>query len=178
MVRTKLLVVLSLGIAGATAGAQEKAKTPKGLPPTFAIVLAMDKAEAVLDLGDTTVRMVSEERAKRVEKDGKVEAVKYTVYKPIGEQHVRKLELKSAEVFTRGKKLSTEEVWKRLTVGATVLVSVDGKSVDPAYLGVLAQDTLVFVSPQYAQRIVAQPPPRTSKSRDKLGGRTKPALPR
>jgi hypothetical protein len=159
MLRTNVLVVLTLGVAATTAAAQEMPKIPAGLPPTFATVVAMDKAKAVLDLGDTTIRMVPEEKIKRVEHDGRVEEVKYTVYKPIGEQHVRKLDLKSAEVFdARGKKLGNEVVLTRLTVGATVLVSADGKAVDSAYLRVVAPDTLVFVSPQYAMRIGGSAP--------------------
>jgi hypothetical protein len=163
MVRTKLLVVLSLVIAATMATAQEKPKTPTGLPPTFATVVVLDKPQAVIDLAEVTVRMVPEERVKLVTKDGKAEEVKYTVLRPVAEQHIRRLELKSAEVFdARGKKLGSEEVWKRLAVGATVLVSADGQSVDPAYLGVLAQDALVFVSPQYAARLggSAPPPPK------------------
>ena len=149
MIRTKLLVVLTLIVAATTAAAQEKVEIPTGLPPTFATVIATNKPQAVLELGDITVRMVPEERVQQVEKDGKIEDVKYTVYRPVYEQHIRKIELKSAEVFdARGKKLKSEEVWKRLATGAIVLVSADGKSVDPAYLGVLAADTLVIVSPQ------------------------------
>jgi hypothetical protein len=155
--------VLSLVIASTTAVAQEKPKTPTGLPPTFATVIALDKPQAVLDLAEVTVSMVPEERVKLVTKDGKAVEVRYTVYRPVAEQHIRKLELKSAEVFdARGKKLGSEEVWKRLAVGATVLVSTDGRAVDPAYLGVLAQDALVFVSPQYAAHTggSAPPPPK------------------
>ena len=54
---------------------------------------------------------------------------------PVYEQRVLNLKLKNAEVSEpSGRKLGGEEVWQRLAIGATVVIPVDGKSVDSAYL--------------------------------------------
>ncbi len=83
--------------------------------------------------------------------DGSARIVERIAPKPVYEQRVLKLKLKNAEVFEpSGRKLDGEELWKRLAIGATVVIPVDGKAVDSAYLRVLAKDTLVFVSWQCA----------------------------
>ena len=153
MVRVCVSAVLTLEIAAATVGAQEKAKAPTGPPPEFVTVLAMDKAEGVLELGYSIVREGEHIRIEYtyVADDGSIRTVERISPKPVYEQRVLKLKLKNAEVFEpSGRKLGGEEVWKRLGLGATVVIPVDGKAVDSAYLRALAKDTLVFVSWQCA----------------------------
>jgi len=164
MVRTKLLVVLSLAIAASTAAAQEKPKMLTSVSPRFVTVFEINQRQGVLDLVSVTVRFAAKTVKMDVKKDGKLQTVTKTVYEPVYEKHIGRLALKSAEVFDAGgKKLSSEDVWKRVAVGATVLVSADGNKVDSVYLSALAKDTLVFVSPQYvlptAPTAVAPPGP-------------------
>ena len=84
MVCDRVLVVLALGIATTTAGAQEKLKIPAGPPPEFVTVLAMDKAEGVLELGYSIVREVEQIRMKYtyVADDGSTRTVERISPKP------------------------------------------------------------------------------------------------
>jgi hypothetical protein len=156
MGRTQLLVVLFSAIAAAigarTASAQEKPQSFRGVPPRFVTVLQIDQQAGEQELVNVTVRFVAEEVIRQVKQDGKVEEATETIHKPVYEEKmVGSIALDSADVFEAGgKKLSSDEVWKRVAVGAAVVVSADGKKVNPAYLRALAKDTLVFVSPQIA----------------------------
>jgi len=68
---------------------------------------------------------------------------------------------KDCQVFgLDGKRLAPEEVQKRITRSSPILVSSDGKPVDPFYLKLAREGTVVVVSP----KLVApanQPMPRT-----------------
>ena len=44
----------------------------------------------------------------------------------------------------KGKKLTADEVVKRIKPGSVVLVSVDEKPVDPAYLSIVKDDTVIL----------------------------------
>jgi hypothetical protein len=72
---------------------------------------------------------------------------------PVYEEQVRDVPLDSAQFSEAGgKKLSSEDILKRVAVGTIVVISADGKPVDPAYLKTLAKDTLVVVSPVFAMQ--------------------------
>lgn len=54
--------------------------------------------------------------------------------------------LAEAEIYDgSGKKITAEECRKRVKVGAVVLVASEPSKPDPAYLGVLKEDTVVLV---------------------------------
>lgn len=54
--------------------------------------------------------------------------------------------LKKGRVLdTKGNNLSVEDIKKRLLPGRVVLLSSDGKAVDPVYLSVVKDDTVVLV---------------------------------
>ena len=152
MLRVNLLVFLMLGVVG-SAVAQEEAKKPKAPPPEFVTVAAMDKSKALLDLEYTVDVGVQYMRIQsEYEVDGTTRTAEIVSPKPILKRRVLKLKLKHAEVSdARGNKLETKEVWERLAVGDTVVIPVDDQPVDAAYLRVLANDTLVIVSPQCAE---------------------------
>ena len=151
MVRTKFAFVLWLGFS-VTATAQQEEMESKRPPPEFVTVVAMDEEQAVLNLEYTvTIGLKKVRLQSDYVVNGEARTVEIIVPKPIQKRRILKLKLKYAEVFDgRGKKLKTEEIWKRLAVGACVVIPVDGKAVDPVYLRVLAKDTLVIVSPQCA----------------------------
>ena len=160
MVRTNVWAVLALGIAATTAAAQEKTKISKGPPPEIVTVVAMDEEQGVLDLEYVGVVEMEKVRVKntytnRVKHEDtvrdEVRTLEAIIDKPIYKPRVLKLKLKFTEVFDpSGRKLDGEVVWKRLAVGATVVIPVDGMPVDSDYLRALAKDTLVLVSPQCA----------------------------
>lgn len=153
MLHTQVMLVLTLGIA-TTAATQEEADAPKGPPPEFVTVVAIDKEQAVLELEYTYeagLQYVTLE-SKYKGADGSDRTLKVMTPKPVLKQRVLKLKLEYADAFDpSGRKLNIEDVWNRLTVGATVLIPVDGQMVDSAYLRTLAKETLVFVSPQCAK---------------------------
>jgi hypothetical protein len=152
MVRLGLVVAVSMSILASTAIAQEKPKVPTGPPPVFRTVTSIDKAMSELELAEIQTKFVAETVNEEVKKEGKVELRSKAIFKPVYVQVRTKLALASAEVFdAAGKKLSREDVPKRLTAGATVLVSADGKKVDTVYLSVITADTLVLVSPEYVK---------------------------
>ena len=145
MVRTNVWAVLALGIAATTAAAQEKTKISKGPPPEIVTVVAMDEEQGVLDLEYVGVVEMEKVRVKntytkRVKHKDTVLATRSgrwrpSIDKPIYKPRVLKLKLKYTEVFNAsGKKLAGEQVWKRLAVGSTVVIPVDGKPVDSDYL--------------------------------------------
>lgn len=58
-------------------------------------------------------------------------------------------EVKDLAVTTAdGKKIATEDAMKKLSTGAVVVVSTDGKPVSPAFLKLFKDDVLVLVSPE------------------------------
>jgi hypothetical protein len=131
---------------------------PKGVLPQFATVSSIDPQQNALFLETVTTRVGAVILAREEERNGKVVRLTQTIYKPVYETQVRPLALETAEVFEAGgKKLSSEEIWKRVAVGATVLVSVDGQPVDSASLRTLAKDTLIFMSQPYADNAPTRP---------------------
>jgi hypothetical protein len=154
MARLILVVVLQLSIFVSTALAQEVPRARPGVPPRFVTVLQINQRQGEIDLANVTVRFVPETRVRAVKQDGKVENVTETVMKPVYEERmVGRVALVSAEVFEAGgKKLSREDVLKRVAVGTIVVISADGKPVNPAYLRLLANETLVIDSPQIAMQ--------------------------
>lgn len=87
-----------------------------------------------------------ETRERIEEKDGKKVAVKYKVRVPVlyRKHHKRKL---ANLVITnaQGKELTEKEVLTLLKNPTIVLVSSDGKKVDPYYLKIVKPDTLVII---------------------------------
>ncbi|AMV26293.1 hypothetical protein VT84_17985 [Gemmata sp. SH-PL17] len=60
-------------------------------------------------------------------------------------------EVKELKVYTAdGKEVTVADATKRLAKGGTVVVSADGKKVDPRHLKLFRDDVLVFVSPELA----------------------------
>ena len=154
MERMKFLLVFLMAFTVVPAWAQEKPAARSSVPPRFVTVLQTNPRKGELELSNVTVRFVPETRTRAVERDGKVEEEERTTIATVYEESmVGTVVLESAQVFEAGgKKLSGEEVLKRVAVGTVVAVSADGKEVSPAYLGALAKDTLIFVSPQLAMQ--------------------------
>jgi hypothetical protein len=94
------------------------------------------------------VHFVLEERIKNVSVDGKAVAVTQESVRPVYETHTRELLLESATFFeVGGKKIDPAELPKRLDPGTVVVVSGDGKEIDPTCLKLLAKDAIVIVAP-------------------------------
>jgi hypothetical protein len=140
MKRVTLLVAVCLGVAPSLGVADEKPGISSGVPPFLVTVGSINRQKGEIGLRNRTVRFVWEPNRR-------------AVY----EEHGWTLTLASTQVFdVKGKKLTSEELWKRIAAGAVVAVSADGKEVDPGFLKAFAKDTLVFVSAEYAVNHVTQ----------------------
>jgi hypothetical protein len=153
MLRTKLLAVLSLLLIASITTADEKRATSPGVPPLFRKVFGIDQQPARLILVNRTVRFMPEEVTRKGNRDGNADTTTQTKLLPVYEEQVGEVPLDSAQVSEAGgKQLSREDILKRVAVGTIVVISADGKPVDPAYLKTLANDTLVIVSPAFAMQ--------------------------
>jgi hypothetical protein len=154
---TVFVAVLPFALA-APAPEEKKAALPQTVPPRIANVAALDPAEGEIILHEVTQRVVPEVRKQIRTVNGKAVEIEMTVYVPVLEQRQRKLSLKEGKVFdTAGALMEAAEVWKRLKVGAAVLVSGDGKMVDPAYLGIVTKETVILAFPTGPDTIIPEP---------------------
>jgi hypothetical protein len=102
--------------------AAEEVKPPKGMPPRFMTVAKIDKDKIEL----------VEVQAVEGRPDDSIESR-------------RTARLKTLRGFdTRGKELGREIWQKRLKAGDVVVVATDDKKIDPRYLRVLKNDTVVL----------------------------------
>lgn len=141
-----ILVVFSLG---------QQPAIPNGPQPSFAIVRSIDKAsgEVTLSQNQTVFEAVPVKE--------KVNGVEVT--RMVTRQLVRAVETrfsvdKGTVLDTAGKKVAAEQVWKRLKVGATVLVASQQPS--PLYLRVVQPDTLIFIMSPVPVPLQKLPPPK------------------
>jgi hypothetical protein len=163
MISTSLLaVVLPLALA-APGPDEKKAALPTTPPPRIASVSELKPEEGEITLHEVTQQMVPELRKEQRTVNGKTVEVTVTHYRAVVVQQQRKCYLKEGKAYdTAGAPLEAAEVWKRLKVGAPVLVSADGNKVDPAYLGVVAKEAVILAFPDGLDTPVplpAKPPP-------------------
>jgi hypothetical protein len=145
MGRLKFVFALFLTVVASVAIAEEQPNIAPIVPPRFVTVHQIDKSNGKIALTTVTVRVMARAPAKEKETDG----LKGPKVEPIYETLVESYEPGVGEVFdTHGKKLTDEDIWKRVKVGAIVLVSGDGNKVDPTYSEMVAKETLIFVLPQ------------------------------
>ena len=146
MGRLKFVFALSLTLVTSIAIAEEKPNAAPIVPPRFVTVHQIDKPYGTIALTAVTLRFVARAPAKEKETGG----LNGPKVKPVYETRVLLYEPGFGEVFdAEGKKLTDEDIWKRVKVGAIVLVSADGSKVHPEYLETIAKETLVFVLPQH-----------------------------
>ncbi|WLD12546.1 hypothetical protein [Planctellipticum variicoloris] len=138
--------------------AQEGTKVRASPPPTFMTVTRINDARNSIALTETRAVVLQHYRPSKVVEDG-VEKVITTVTAENTSVVVRKtMSLKATEAFdVAGSKLSHEELAKRLTIGAVVFVSADGKAVPPQYLKALSADAVVLVSEDFVKPEPAKP---------------------
>jgi hypothetical protein len=141
MTSTFLTVALLLPAAPAPA---PKATLPKGPPPR--IVSASIDSEGGFQFVELTTKYVPQQRTREVNVGGQVQKVTETVTVPVTVMVQRKVDGENVEVYgVNGKKIEPEEVRKRAGKTLPVLVSSDGKPVDPFYLRLAREGTLVLV---------------------------------
>ncbi|HTU16626.1 MAG TPA: hypothetical protein VMG10_01075 [Gemmataceae bacterium] len=144
MTLTLLTLALSLPAAPAPAPKMER---PKGLAPRVVMIELGDEGKLkILEIASRMVQVQKVVTAKTA--DGKERQVTRTVMVPVFQQMIRTVDLDGVRVFgVNGKKIETKEVRKQLAKPMPALVSVDGNPVDPFYLRVAREGTLVLVIP-------------------------------
>lgn len=121
-----------------------------GPPPRFAIVAEVNQRDKSINLLETIVKIVPFEQVRKVEKNGMVVEEKFTAFKQeLVQQILRVAITKETEVYDAGNnRLADAEIWKRLKTGVPILLSADGRKVDPAYLGIVKKDAIIVAIPQ------------------------------
>jgi len=157
---TSTFLTLAL-LLPATLAPAPKATLPKGPPPR--IVSASIDSEGGFQFVEVTTKYVPQQRTREVNVGGQVQKVTETVTVPVTEMVQRKVDGENVEVYwVDGKKLDPEKVRKLAGKTLPVLVSSDGKPVDPFYLRLAREGTLVLVvSPK------AGPAPAATEDRPK-----------
>jgi hypothetical protein len=90
---------------------------------------------------------------------GKTVTRQVAVTVPIMMERVQKVKAKDLQVSTAGgKKVDVKKLPNFLKKKTCVLISSDGKKVDPAYLEIIKKDTLVLVIPPAIKPAPLTPP--------------------
>jgi hypothetical protein len=159
---TLLAAVLASAVA-APAPAEE-IKPPAG-PPPAQVVASMDK-DGNIEVVQTVVEYRTEVRTVTKVVMGRKLAENYTVTVPVTRQTRQQFVAKDAKVYTAGgKEVDAKDVPEKLKKPTIVLLSANGQKVDPFYLKIIKEDTLV---------IVASPPQPPATTGD--GGKPPPSV--
>jgi hypothetical protein len=144
---------------------EEKLALPQG-PQPLQVVAHMDRDGNVLIRQMVPVYRQEVRRKKVDQKDGGTAEVQYTVTVMTQQEVQRKLVGHSVQAYnTDGKKIERKALAGLLKNESVVLMSVDGKKVDPFYLRLVKEGTVVLVPPggeiilAPKGEIIATPPP-------------------
>jgi hypothetical protein len=149
MFRTLLAAAFLAIPAVAVAGGEGKT-APKGPPPQ--VMILQVERDGTQYIVHTTTEMVPEQRAEKVKVGDKEVTRVRTVYVQVSRPVAVRLDGKDVQVFdATGKRLTGVDIPKFLKP-VPVLVSADGKPVDPLYLRLARPETLVVVAPALAGR--------------------------
>jgi hypothetical protein len=143
---TTLLSILTSGALAAPVPEQPEAG-PKGPPP---VVMTVKVGPDGLPFIERMVtEYVPEERVEKVQVGNDTVERKVTVRVPVLRQFRLALDSREVQVFTPdGKRVDPRDVRSLVKKTMPVLVSTDGKPVDPFYLQLVKENTLIVVSPQ------------------------------
>jgi hypothetical protein len=109
-------------------------------------ISSVDAQAGVLVITQAVTEAVPVEEERVRVQGGVTEKYKVTAYKFVTKLVQQKFVLKDHKFqLAGGQKLSPEEAQKRLTPGKVVLLSVDGSPVDPAFLKIFKDDTLILL---------------------------------
>jgi hypothetical protein len=130
----------------------------KGLPPKVMVAQVDDNGRPFLLV--EVVEMVARQVKVPVQVNNVTEERTVTQYVPVQRRVRVHLDKGKARFFdATGKALGPKELAKRLKGETPVLVSTDGNVVDPFYLRLARPETVVVVSPEFAQATVPPGPP-------------------
>lgn len=138
------LLILIVASSAIPSFAQKKITLPTGRPPVFGV--ARLKPNGILEFEAIVIVPITEKRARTVIKNGKKVVGNYTtvVYHKRTVTNLKKL---SEVEFYRGtgEKLLIEDIRDELEKPQVVVMTTDGKKLDPFYRAVLNPNVLVVV---------------------------------
>jgi hypothetical protein len=147
MARLLLGAAAWLMVAASVRPENDKIQLPKG-PQPLQVVAQMDR-EGNIMIRQTVPEYRTETRERVVNKDGRPVKEMYTVTTMVHVPIVRKVAAKAIPVYTAdGKKVDPKALPKLLKKETAVLLSLDGRMVDPFYLQILKEGTLILVPPE------------------------------
>jgi hypothetical protein len=143
-----LLIVAAGLLVGADRGKDKEPQLPKGQPPTLVLAKADREGLAIRQM----VRVAEyrqEQRTRTVKQNGQDRQVPYQVTVLDQRMEAREMRAGKFQAFgTDGKPVDAKAAAGQLKGWTAVLLSADGKRVDPFYLQVIKEGTLVIVLPQ------------------------------
>ncbi len=148
MLRSSILSAMVLGLLSGVSSAADPTKLPAGPAPTFLVIVGINKEAETFEVYEVVPSTQTVEVKEKFIEAG-IEKSR-TVLKELSIYKTGRVtqSLKGAEFFNvKGAKLKDEEGRKRFLPGSIVLVSSDGKKVDPRYLHLVKDDTLILVIP-------------------------------
>jgi hypothetical protein len=140
---TAVMVLAAVPAAGQQAG-------PKGPPPKF-MVAQVDKAgQPFIHMAVTEYVAVKREVTVKVA-NGFEKRVVQEMVPQLRETRVNLDDAKTTVFDGQGKRIEPKDVRKRIRAMTAVLVSTDGKPVDPFFLRLVRADAVVLVAPELAR---------------------------
>ncbi|MCI0641626.1 MAG: hypothetical protein L0Y72_17675 [Gemmataceae bacterium] len=155
------IAILSAALLFVPPPVQERPEFPSGPQPIFAVVSGVEPAAGTIQVR----RLEAVQVAVNVPESVNVNGQAITVMRTVHRQESRMVEVVYALEKTQaqtagGKKLTKEEVGKQLKAGSVVLISADGRPVDPVYLRAIQTDTVVLVTGPSVTQPLQPPPPK------------------
>ena len=149
MKATLLWVVLAAPVP-----VQEKIAPPQGLPPTWGTAVIKGAELEITDSVAVPVYM-KQKRTRQVNVSGRLVPTveEFVVTRTRMVQRTRRLP-KARYFDTAGKEIEASRAARLLSRPTVVLVSADGKPLDPYYLRTIKEGTLVVVGPAFSQPVV------------------------
>jgi hypothetical protein len=150
-----LLAALTAVTLAAALRPDDAPSPPQGPPPKGAVARTASRA---IELTEPVSEIVAVERRRVVQVDGRFVTEAYRENVVVYRQVVRRIEAKDVRAFgTDGKEIEAARLAELLQAGLPVLVSADGRPVDPFYLRLLKEGTVILVVGEPAPR-GAEPP--------------------
>jgi hypothetical protein len=151
--KPNVVIALTAGLlVAAGRGKEEKSELPRG-PAPIHTVARVDRAGRLIVTTPVTVYKM-EERKRVVNRGGKEVEVTEFVRVPEVVLTTREVKNSQFQVFEAGgKKVEAKDLARRLTRWTPVLLSADGKKVDPFYLQVIKKGTPIILLPPETQRM-------------------------
>ncbi|MCI0377932.1 MAG: hypothetical protein L0215_10015 [Gemmataceae bacterium] len=156
------ITILSAAFLFVPPPVQQRPGFPSGPQPIFAVVAGVEPAAGTIQVRRLEAVQVAVNVPESVQVNGQAITIMRTAYR----QESRMVEVvysldKSQAQTAGGKMLAKEEIGKHLRPGSVILLSADGRPVDPVYLRAIQTDTVILVvaGPTMSQPLPSPKPP-------------------